>query len=792
MLAADDGIDAGLTAEQVAQRVASGHANIVEHRSSRDVGSILRANIFTRFNALIGALCALMLIVGEYQDALFGFTIVANTGIGIIQELRAKRTLDSLTVVGRGRPTVRRDGQDVVVDQADVVLDDLVVLSSGDALVVDGEVTAADGLEVDESLLTGESDPVLKKPGDRVLSGSFVVAGTGLAHTTAVGPQAYASKLAEEAGRFALSRSDLMLGINSFLRVIQWLLIPAAALLVFSQLNADESLPGAIAGAVAGTVTMIPEGLVLLTSVAFATGVIRLGRRKTLVQELAAVEGLARVDVVCADKTGTLTEDRMVVRDVAMLAPGLPVREALGALAGADAKPNASMRAIAADAAAPDDWTPTETVPFSSARKWSGARFADQGWWVLGAPEMLLPADDPALDAAERRASDGLRVLLLGHVSERSRGFLDGAPAPGSVEPAALVMLSQQLRPDAAETLAYFARQDVTVKIVSGDNPVTVGAVASALRLPGAGETVDARSLPDDSTQLAQILEERNVFGRVSPQQKRLMVGALQSRGHVVAMTGDGVNDTLALKDADIGVAMGSGSAAARAVAQIVLLDNRFSSLPYVVAEGRRVLANVERVANLFLTKTFYALALALLVGVAGLPFPFLPRHLTLIGTLTIGVPAFFLALAPSNERARPGFVRRVLRFAIPAGLVAAGASFASYALARSNVESDLVQDRTTATITLFLVAWFVLFLVARPLVRWKIGLLAAMAVGFLLALYVPFGQDFFALQPTNVENNLTGLAIAAASCVVLLIVLRLSRALPARSRNQVMDAVQV
>jgi cation-transporting P-type ATPase E len=350
-------------------------------------------------------------------------------------------------------------------------------------------------------------------------------------------------------------------------------------------------------------------------------------------------------------------------------------------------------------------------------------------------------------------------------------------------------MLSQQVRPDAAETLAYFARQDVTVKIVSGDNPTTVGAVAGVLGLRGADETVDARTLPDDKSELARVLEERNVFGRVTPQQKRTMVGALQSRGHVVAMTGDGVNDTLALKDADIGVAMGTGSAAARAVSQIVLLDNRFSSLPYVVAEGRRVLANVERVANLFLTKTFYALALVLLVGVAGLPFPFLPRHLTVVGTLTIGVPAFFLALAPSDERARPGFVRRVLRFAIPAGLVAAGASFAAYALARSNAESNLTQDRTTATITLFLVAWFVLLLVARPLVGWKLGLLVAMAVGFLLTLYVPVLQDFFALQPANVENNLVGLAIAAASCVVLLVILRFVEAMPSHTPNAEHDS---
>jgi cation-transporting ATPase E len=770
----------GLTTAEVAERVAAGQVNVVEHRSSRDVGSILRENIVTRFNALIGGLCAVMLLFGEFQDALFGFAVVANTGIGIIQELRAKRTLDNLTVVGRGRPIVRRDGRDVAVDQHDVVMDDLLVLSSGDALVVDGEMVSSDGLEVDESLLTGESDPVVKKPADRVLSGSFVVAGTGTARTVAVGADAYANRLAEEAGRFALSKSDLMLGINSFLRVIQWLLIPAAALLVVSQLTADESLPDALSGAVAGTVTMIPEGLVLLTSVAFATGVIRLGRRKTLVQELPAVEGLARVDVVCADKTGTLTEDRMVLRDVMVLDSRLPVREALQGLAAADAKPNASMRAIADGSGPGSSWRAVESIPFSSARKWSATLFADRGWWLLGAPEMLLPADDPVLRTAEQQAAAGLRVLLLGTADQLPAGPPDGRR---DLVPAAFVVLSQQVRPDAAATLAYFADQAVTVKIISGDNPATVGAIASVLGLPGADDPVDARSLANGAqSRLGESLERHSVFGRVTPQQKRAMVSALQDRGHVVAMTGDGVNDTLALKDADIGVAMGSGSAAARAVSQIVLLDNRFSSLPYVVAEGRRVLANVERVANLFLTKTFYALLLALLVGVAGLPFPFLPRHLTVVGTLTIGVPAFFLALAPSHERARPGFVRRVLRFAIPAGLVAAGASFAAYALARSNAESNLTQDRTTATITLFLVAWFVLLLVARPLVMWKVALLVAMAAGFLLTLYVPSLQAFFALQPTNVENNLVGVAIGCASCAVLAVLVRLMGAMPAET----------
>ncbi|MCF2529435.1 cation-translocating P-type ATPase [Yinghuangia soli] len=741
----------GLTAAQVAERVARGDVNDVPARSSRSTRDIIRGNVFTRFNAIIGTLFVLIMVFGAPQDGLFGLVIVANTAIGIIQELRAKKTLDALAVVGEAKPRVRRDGRIAEVSPRDLVLDDVCDIGSGEQVVVDGVVVEADGLELDESLLTGESDPVHKHPGDPVMSGSFVAAGNGAFRATKVGADAYAAKLAEEASRFTLTRSELKTGLDVILKYVTWLMVPVGILLLISQLRtSDDGFPGAVTGMVAGVVTMVPEGLMLLTSVAFAVGVVRLGRKQCLVQELPAIEGLARVDVVCLDKTGTLTEGGMDVGEIRTLAPDLPVKEALGALGTSDPRPNASLQAIIDACPAPDGsgWRVTGVEPFSSARKWSGATFADEGSWLLGAPDVLLPQGDPVLAEVDELGAQGLRVLLLAKAS----GPLTDQAGEGAA-PAALVVLEQRLRPDAGNTLKYFAGQQVATKVISGDNALSVGAVAGKLGLAGADHPVDARTLPEDRGELARVLEDNTVFGRVTPQQKRAMVAALQSKGHTVAMTGDGVNDVLALKDSDIGVAMGSGSAASRAVAQIVLLDNKFATLPSVVGEGRRVIGNIERVANLFLSKTVYSLLLSLLIGVASLPFPFLPRHLTLIGTLTIGTPAFFLALGPNTERARPGFVPRVLRFAIPAGIIAAGCTFLTYWLARLNHSSNLDQDRTAATITLFMVAMWILAIVARPYTWWKIALIAAMGCGYLLALWVPFLSDFFALYPDNLPN---------------------------------------
>jgi cation-transporting ATPase E len=761
----------GLTAAEVAERVARGEVNDVPVRSSRSLVDIVRANVFTRFNAIIGVLWLIMLFVAPIQDSLFGFVILANTGIGIVQEWRAKKTLDSLAVIGEAKPTVRRDGVAAVVGTSEIVLGDLIEIGPGDKIVVDGACVETDGLEIDESLLTGEADPVVKHPGDPVMSGSFVVAGGGAFTATKVGREAYAAQLAEEASRFTLVHSELRSGISTILKYVTWMMVPTAIGLIISQLVVKENdFRNSVARTVGGIVPMVPEGLVLLTSVAFAIGVIRLGRKQCLVQELPAIEGLARVDTVCLDKTGTLTEGGM---DVAGLRPlngsdEAYVRKVLGALGESDPRPNASLKAIIDAYPDSEDWRCTEALPFSSARKYSGARLSEgdgqSNAWLLGAPDVLLPDDDPALTETERLNEEGLRVLLLVRVTRE----LDDPEVARDARPTALVVLEQRLRPDAADTLRYFDEQNVRAKVISGDNAVSVGAVAGKLGLTG--EVVDARRLPAERAEMGEALDAATVFGRVTPQQKRDMVGALQFRGHTVAMTGDGVNDVLALKDADIGVSMGSGSEATRAVAQIVLLNNTFATLPSVVAEGRRVIGNITRVATLFLVKTVYSVLLAVLVACWQVEYPFLPRHLTLLSTLTIGIPAFFLALAPNKERARPHFVRRVMRYAVPGGVLAALATFATYLIARHYYtgEGALEAETSAATLTLFLISMWVLAIIARPYTWWRLGLVAAMGGAFLLVLAVPGLQDFFALRLVGTTMPWTAVAIAAGSAAAL------------------------
>ncbi|WP_430297867.1 HAD-IC family P-type ATPase [Sinomonas sp. B1-1] len=786
------GGESGLSAIEVARRVADGATNDVPPRASRSTWEIVRSNVFTRINAIFAVLAVIIFSTGHILDGMFAGLIVANSIVGIVQELRAKRTLDRLAIVGQAHPHVRRDGRTAQIPPHEIVLDDVIELGPGDQAVVDGEVLAADGLELDESLLTGEADPIPKVPGSPVLSGSYVSSGTGLYRATKVGREAYAAQLEAEASKFTLVNSELRNGINTILKVITWLLIPAGILSVYNQLTGQEDLPDALRGMVAALVPMVPEGLILMTTIAFAVGVVRLGRRNCLVNELPAIEGLARVDVVCADKTGTLTENAMELADVRQLAhdgdPGL----ALAALAAADKRPNASMQAIRD--AFPDSpgWTVEETLPFSSARKYGGVRFAEHGAWLLGAPDILLPESAAGRHEAEEVGARGLRVLLLARADSLPAAASQGAgeprsadPAAGTrpadvmprLEPAALVVLEQKVREDVRPTLDYFAAQKVTVKVISGDNAASVGAVAAQLDLPGADSPVDARRLPDDDERLAGALEERTVFGRVSPAQKRGMVRALQSRGHTVAMTGDGVNDVLALKDADIGVAMGAGSPAARAVAQIVLLDNRFATLPHVVGEGRRVIGNIERVANLFLTKTVYSVLLAIMVGIPGLiglealPYPFLPRHVTITGWFTIGVPAFILSLAPNHDRARPGFVGRVMRMAIPAGVVIAVACYTSYLMVRPSVlagGTTQVQASTSALITLIAIALWVLAIVARPYAWWKVGLVAVMMAASFAMFALPFTRTVFELDPSNWEHTWSALACAGVGIVLV------------------------
>jgi cation-transporting ATPase E len=774
----------GLTAADVRDRIERGLVNETGERTSRTYGEIIRANVFTRFNAILGVMLAVILVVGEIQDALFGIVLVANALIGIIQETRAKRQLDGLAVQVASLARVVRDGEVLEIAVEGIVVDDLLELRTGDQVPVDGVVVQAEGLEIDESLLTGESDPIDKDVEAEVLSGSFVVAGAGRFRATHVGPEAYARKLASEARRFTLVRSELVAGINLLLRYIQYLLIPVSALLLWRQLG-NNSLDEALVGTVAGVVGMVPEGLVLLTSLAFGIAAVTLARRNVLVQELPAVEVLARVDVVCLDKTGTLTEGEVVFDRVEALAASTPAsaeaEAALGALAD-DENRNATLGAVGA-AFDPPGWQRTAATPFSSARKWSAATFDGHGTWVFGAPEMVLadrPASDPARDRADVLASDGKRVLLLAHAEEA----LDGETLPGGLDPVALVLLEEKVRPDAADTLAYFADQGVTLKVISGDNPRTVGAVARRVGLEGADEPFDARELPEDIDELADVLERHAVFGRVTPQQKRAMVGALQSRGHVVAMTGDGVNDALALKDADIGVAMRSGAAATRAVAQLVLLDDKFASMPGVVAEGRRVIANIERSANLFVTKTVYAAFIAVLIVITGWRYPFLPRHLTVVSAVTIGIPGFVLALMPNPRRYIPGFLERVLRFCVPAGLIAGLASLTTYGIARFEEGLPTDEARTTAALVLIALGLWVLVILSRPFNKWKALLVAAMvgAVGVILA--VPALRDFYALELP--DPRLLGIAslIAVAGMLGIELGWRASRIVGPRRRS--------
>ena len=759
----------GLTAAEVSARVSLGQINDVPAVPTRTVAQIVRANVFTRFNAILGAMLAIILVVGPLQDALFGLVLIANAAIGIVQELRAKRTLDRLTVLTAPKARVVRDGEVREVDVGEVVLDDVLDAGAGSEIVVDGFVLISSGLEVDESLLTGESDAVGKSLGDEVLSGSFVAAGAGRYRASRVGAEAYAARLADDVRRFSLTRSELRSGIDTILTYVTIAIVPTAALLFFSQMRARDDVREAASGAVAGTVAMVPEGLVLLTSLAFAMAVVRLAKQRVLVQELPAVEGLARVDMLCIDKTGTLTEGKLAVQQIEPIdGDERALGQVLAALAAADPSPNATANAIAEGFHDVPDWRVSGGVPFSSARKWSGSAFDARGAWFLGAPDVMLPSiendesvsddDEPSLrDRVRELAEEGHRVLLVAKASALADDQL-----PADLEPAGLVVLGDRPRPDAADTLRYFAEQDVTVKVISGDDPRTVAAIAAQLGLEGADEPIDARELPDDVDELAGLLESHSVFGRVSPQQKRAMVQALQSHGHTVAMTGDGVNDALALKDADIGVAMGSGSDATRAVAQLVLLDSTFDSLPPVVAEGRRVLGNIERTSGLYLNKTVYAMLISLATGVLGFVFPFLPRHLTLIGAITIGIPSFFLALAPNADRFRAGFVRRVLRFAIPTGTLAAIATLLAYTLARKEPGVTLVQAQTTALMVLTWIGFLVLSILAAPLTRSRLMLIWSMAGLFVFAMSWGPSQTFFALDDPPLIVWLAGFGIAA------------------------------
>jgi cation-transporting P-type ATPase E len=788
--ATDADLTRGLDAQAVAARVSAGLVNRAPPAPGRSTAQILRANVLTRFNAILGTLFVVVVVVGPPQDALFGVVLVVNTGVGVFQEMRAKRALDRLAILTAPRARVLRDGQVSHIATGDLVQDDVLELRIGDQVAVDAVTLAADGLEVDEALLTGEAEPVAKQPGDTLLSGSFVVAGSARARACAVGGQAYAARLQAEARRFSLIHSELQQGTTRILRGLTWVMIPAGALLLFSEFfRSHDPFEDAVRGSAAGLVAMVPEGLVLLTSLAFAMGAMRLAQRRVLVQELAAIEGLARVDVLCVDKTGTLTRPgmRLIETEVLNGWPAARIAEVVAALAADDEAPNGTVAALAAHYPDSPGWTVTARVPFSSARKWSGLTFAKQGTWLLGAPAIVgpnMPSD--AVAAVVRHEEAGRRVLLLAGTDDS----LESAPGPPPAgRPAALLVLAEELRDDTSATVRYLLDQGVTIRVLSGDAPRAVAAIARRAGIPAEDEPCDASRLTDD--QMAARIGSVSVFGRVRPGQKLAAVRALREDGHVVAMVGDGVNDVQALKEADLGIAMGSGSEASRSVARVVLLDGTFAAVPQILDEGRRVIANIERVARLFVTKTAYAALIAIAIGVVGASYPFFPRHLTIISTLTIGVPGFFLALAPGAPRARPGFVGRVLDFAIPAGIAVAVAVLVSDAIAHTMPGVSQEQTRTASLLAAFAMGLWILVLVALPApakdadaapgdqgghgqrVAARVALILAMAACLALLFAVPAARNVFGLElpPWRV------LVAEAAIVLVAIIALTLWRA---------------
>ena len=762
----------GLSAAQVAERVSAGRTNEYRERTSRSVSQILRANVFTVFNAILGAALAVILVLGRWGDGLFGVVLLLNTATGTVAEIRAKRALDRLAVLETPRAVVLRDGVEREVAVGDVVLDDIVRLSAGQQVPADGEVITSDGLEIDESILTGESRPVRPERGARVMSGTTVTAGTGLFRASAVGGDAYAHRLAREARRYSLVVSELQTGTNRVLHWISWVIVPVALVLVWSQLRLSGSIAEAwssgawrhaVVAGIAGVVSMVPQGLVLLTSVNFATASLALARRNVLVQELPAVEVLARVDTLCLDKTGTITTGRIRLGEIQGPDGGQAPPEVLAALAvlTGTGESNATADAIVEGLKEPDRLGEqglrealgsvgecgsgrVESIPFSSRRKWSAIRDEACGTtWVLGAPEIVLAAHGgPVLERARRIAAQGVRVVALARsCSPWTQASEEDEPRlPDDLEAAGIVVLTEEIRPDAAETLAYFRQQGVDAKVISGDSPETVTAVARQAGVTAAdgGELValDARTLPagagsgreteEDLNRLADAVEGASVLGRVTPEQKRALVRALKSRGHVVAMTGDGVNDALALKDADLGIAMGNGAPATKAVARLVLLKGEFSALPGVVAQGRRVMANTERIASLFLAKTIYASLIAVVVAVTAITYPFLPRQFTVVSSLTIGIPAFVLALAPSSQRYREGFLRRVLSLCVPAGIMVGTVTLATY-LWLTLTHAPRAQVTTATTLVLITCGLWLLTLTARPLTSWRLGLVVLM-----------------------------------------------------------------
>ncbi len=779
----DRAVDEGLSAQQASRRLRE--LGPPPETSSRSTSSIVAGNVFTLFNAIIGAFFVLDLGLGLYADSVFGLIAVINSYIGIRQELKAKRALDELAVLVAPHAKVVRDGEVVELRAEEIVPGDLVAVEPGDQLVADGEVVGSRGMTLDESLLTGEADGVAKGDGDRALSGSFCISGSGRYVVDAVREQSYAGRLAGEARAFRHPPSPLQTEVNRVIVACVYVMVPLAVVLLLTLKLRSTGLTEAAQTATAGLVTLIPEGLVLLMTVTFMAAAIRLARRRTLVQQMSATESLASVDTICVDKTGTLTDGELRLLGVE-LADGVDVEathRALASYAASAGDRNRTLEAVAERFPAKPGRVSGE-VPFSSEWKWSGLRLSGRSY-VMGAPDVLERSGALGLPTGlrgvlERETARGRRVVAFADSTDTLPA--DPADGPPALRPLGLIVLEETLRPDAPATIEFMRDQRVGLKLISGDARSTVTAVAGAVGVPPDSGVIEGPDLPEDSAELARVAEANTIFCRIAPEQKKALIGALRDSGRYTAMIGDGVNDVPALKQARLAVAMGSGAQVTKGVADVVLLDDEFSRLPEAVAEGRRIARNVHRLGRLYLTKTVYAAALILLVAVPGFAFPFLPRHLTLAAALTIGIPSFVLALAPSDGPLYRGRLLRALAaFSVPAGVATALGSILSFFLVDTVFGGTLEAGRTAATTTLIVLGLsFVLLLERGPgrehiaIQSYMLAMIAGLGALFALILAATPVRDFFEMALLSATQWFLALLSAAAGLTIASVLWRL------------------
>ena len=759
----------GLSPQETKLRQSNGLSNIMPPSNTKSEGQIIKENVLTFFNLIFLVLALCLCLVGSFKNLMFLLVAVANTVVGSFQEIRAKRAVDKLTLVAAGTAKAIRSGQRVSVRTDQLVRDDIVEFAAGDQICADAVVR--DGpLQVNESLLTGEADAILKNPGDTLKSGSFVISGRARVQLTHVGSESYAAKLAAEARRNVRStKSEMMLSLTKLITVVGIALIPLGIILFLRHfLSVFQGLPlrDSVESTVSALIGMIPEGLYLLTSVAIAASCLKLSRKRVLVQDMNCIETLAHVDVLCVDKTGTITEPTMEVTDVYPLNSERfsydDIEKILAAFYHGEEPDNETARAMGQQFAGETTWRAVKRMAFSSSTKWSGADFGENGRYVVGAPEFIMgDRYDSIRSEAEPWSERGCRVLLL---AAYDTAFDDGPLQSAHVAPIALVFLSNLLRPDAQETFRYFASQGVSVRVISGDNPITVAQVAARAGIENADRYVDAMTLSTEQD-FEEAVKYYTVFGRVTPEQKRYLVRAFQKQGHTVAMTGDGVNDVLALKDANCGIAMASGSQAASQVAQIVLLNSQFSAMPAIVAEGRRVINNIQRAASLFLVKNIFSFALTLLLLFIDMPYPLLPIQLSLISTFTIGIPSFFLALEPNYARVEGKFMRNVIRRAMPGGLtnltIVLLAGFFTSTFGLSNEQLN-----TICVWVMSAVGLVTLYHVSVPFTRLRLAVLAAMTAAMLFSLLVI--PAFFDLPVLNASSALILVTLLLACPTVM------------------------